>query len=527
MNEKIAQYRERMTQYWIQLGKTQKILLISTIGVLLLTIIILTIIFSRTQFELAFRDLDTADAASIIQHLEANKIPYQLGPDGTTISVPSAVASKVRVDVGSQGLVKNGSIGFDIFGQGSSAFGRTDNEFNVMYRNALNGEIQSMINGLQGVQRSDVLINLPEESVFLNPNEKERASASVMITFKTGYRPTQAEIDGYFNLVKTAVPNLHVEDITITSQEAELFASSKIGGKGTGSSQPIQTQFEIQRKYESELRRNIQQFLGRIYGQERIVISVASTLNFDQKSSKQMLVQPLENNNNSGIIISEAETSRTATGGDGQIGGVTGTGETDVPGYQATDPQGTSSSEETSRTVNYDVSRVTNEIVSGPFVVKDLTIGVGLEGQGLSPEVRSEIADYLTTLVRSQLADSGQDVNDDTLMSKKVSVFIQQFATNGSDTTISGLSMPWMLGLGAAALALIGGAVYIAVRRRKISAQAEAENEDMLQPVKVEYPTIDLENLSNENQARKQLEQLAKRKPEEFVNLLRTWLVDE
>jgi flagellar M-ring protein FliF len=36
-----------------------------------------------------------------------------------------------------------------------------------------------------------------------------------------------------------------------------------------------------------------------------------------------------------------------------------------------------------------------------------------------------------------------------------------------------------------------------------------------------------MENVSNESQVRKQLESLAKKKPEEFVNLLRTWLVDE
>jgi flagellar M-ring protein FliF len=43
----------------------------------------------------------------------------------------------------------------------------------------------------------------------------------------------------------------------------------------------------------------------------------------------------------------------------------------------------------------------------------------------------------------------------------------------------------------------------------------------------VMIPSIDLENIANENQVRKQLESLARRKPDEFVNLLRTWLVDE
>jgi flagellar M-ring protein FliF len=60
--------------------------------------------------------------------------------------------------------------------------------------------------------------------------------------------------------------------------------------------------------------------------------------------------------------------------------------------------------------------------------------------------------------------------------------------------------------------------------RRRRAQQLEAE---MALPAKVELPTIDIENVSNDNQVRKQLETLAKKRPEDFVNLLRTWLVDE
>lgn len=52
--------------------------------------------FSRTEYELVFQDLDAADAASITQYLDSNKIEYKLGANGTTISVPAANAAKVR-----------------------------------------------------------------------------------------------------------------------------------------------------------------------------------------------------------------------------------------------------------------------------------------------------------------------------------------------------------------------------------------------------------------------------------------------
>lgn len=504
------------------MGKKQKIWLGATVGVLILSLIILTLIFTKTDYEVAFQNLDTTDAAAIMTHLDASGIPYELGANGQTISVPSAVASKVKVDVGSQGLVQNGSIGFESFEQSSSQFGTTENEFNVKYRNALNGEIQQLLNGMQGVQSSNVLVNLPEDSVFLTTEEAERASASIMLKFTGGYRPSQKEVDGYFNLVKTAVPNLAIEDITISSPQGELLPS-ETNGDAAGNAETVNAQFQIQRKYETDLKKNLQQFLGPIVGSDNLVISVTSSLNFEKRTTKEDLVRPLADNDNNGIIISEEVKSSSSTNTDGASGGVAGTGETDVPGYQAANGSGESASEDNSRITNYDVDRITNNILSSPYVVSDLSISVGVEKDKLDEETRAGFERVLKSVVIAQLAASGQNVNDDVLISKKVSLIAQNFA-EGSDSSTSGLSMAWIAGLGIAALAIIGGLIFVIARRRK---QAEEEELELSAPAKLEYPTLDIETLQNDSQARKNLETLAKRKPDEFVNLLRTWLVEE
>ncbi|CAM3141596.1 flagellar basal-body MS-ring/collar protein FliF [Paenibacillus lupini] len=527
MNERIAQYRQRLTQFWGQMGKKQKIGLGASIGALLLTIVILTYIFTRTDYEVAFQSLDTTDAAAIMTYLDGNGIPYQLSADGKSISVPSAVATRTRVDVGSQGLVQNGSIGFEAF-DGGSAFGQTENEFNVKYINALNGEVQQLLNRMQGVQSSKVLINLPEESVFLSAEEKEQASASIMMNFTAGYRPSQQEVDGYYNLVKTAVPKLAVQDITISSPQGELVSSEVDGNKVGAATDVAETQFLIQRKYEAEVKKNIQQFLSPMIG-DNLVISVASSFNFDKKVSEEKLVRPLAENNNNGIIVSEQQDNSTSTNGSTPAGGVAGTGETDVPGYTATDSTN-GSSEQSSRVTNYDYDRINNQIESAPYQLKDLSISIGVEESKLTETSRKELTDFLSSVVRAQLADSGQDLTDDALIAKKVTILGQNFAANDAGTSTSGLSTQWAIGLGAAALALIGGLSVMLVRRRRKRAEEEAAAEAaaMLETTaKPEFPTIDFESVNNDSQARKNLETLAKRKPDEFVNLLRTWLVDE
>lgn len=523
MNERIAQFRSRLTQFWGQMGRKQKIWLGASISGLLLTIILLTIVFTRTEYEIAFQNLDTTDAAAIMTYLDGSGIPYELSNNGKSISVPSTEAARIKVDVGSQGLVQNGSIGFEAFNSSSSQFGTTENEFNVKYLNALNGEIQQLLNAMQGVDSSKVLVNLPEESVFLSPEDAEQASASIMMKFMSGYRPSQKEIDGYYNLVKTAVPNLAMKDITISSPQGELTFSETDGGIANNSD-AVESQFLIQRKYETELKKNIQQFLGPIVGVDNLVIQVSSSMNFDKKTSQESLVKPLDNNNNNGIIISEEINNSTSTGSSGEAGGVAGTGETDVPGYEAA-TTGESSSETSSQIRNYDVSRISSNIVSGPFVLKDLSISIGIEESEIKDEAsKTAIMTYLTALVRAQLADSGQDVTNDELMAKKVALIASTFSGSSSDNQSSVLSMPWLIGIGVAALAIIGGLIVMLSRRRKKAAEEEIE---LAAPAKVEYPTLDLESVNNDSQARKNLETLAKRKPDEFVNLLRTWLVDE
>lgn len=523
MNEKIAQYRERLSQFWGQMGKKQKIWLGASVAGLIVTVVLLLVVFTRTEYETAFNNLDSTDAAAIMTYLDGAGIPYELSTNGQSIAVPSSVASRVKVDVGSQGLVQNGSLGFSAFGTSSSAFGTTDNVFNVQYLNAMNGEIQKLLNSMQGVQKSNVLINLPEESVFLTTEEANAASASIVLQFTNGYRPTQKEIDGYYNLVRTAVPNIALQDITISSPQGELV-SSEVSGAALGVSDAIEKQFQIQRSYETELKKNIQQFLGPMVGANNLVISVSSTLNFDKKQSSESLVSPLPNNNNNGIIISEELNTSSSANTSGNVGGVAGTGETDIAGYDAAAAGGESNSESSSTIRNYDVNRVNNIIESGPFVVKDLSISVGVDSQVLNEENRTAIVTVLTNLVRAQLADSGTDVSDDVLMGKKVSLIAQSFAESTASGSTSGFNTTWAIGLGVLALAIIGGLAIMLVRKRK---KAVVEEAVVPESTKVEYPTLDFDQVSNESQARKNLETLAKRKPDEFVNLLRTWLVDE
>jgi flagellar M-ring protein FliF len=527
VNETALQYWNNVKQYWNRYSKTAKITLIATVIILIVTIAIISINLSKTQYSLAFTDLPPNDAAAIKNYLTTAGIPYELSADGKSIGVPTNQVANVKLDVESQGLNKNGSVGYGAFGSNSS-FGMTDNEFKVKYIDAVQGELQQLINSIDAIASSKVLISLPEEGVFLK-QQQEQATASVVLQIKTGYKLDQGSVDTIYNLVSHSVKNLPLENITISDQNGLNLASSKLGG-GQGSVSLVTSQFDINNQFRNDLQRNITTMLGTILGKDKVIVSVFSTMNFDQKKTTEQLVTAPNQVDQLGLEISLQEASKSyQSDGGATTSGTPGTGGTDVPGYPGSTNSGTSSSEESTRTVNREVNRITNDIIATPYVVRDLSINVGLEPPNpedpasLTEETRLAVQNALVNIVRAALADNQVTYTDDEL-TKKVTVFAHSFVRPEGTTATSTTTYLTYAGLALAALALGAIGVFILMRRKRAQQVLE---EEMAIPAKVELPTIDIESVSNENQVRKQLETLAKKKPEDFVNLLRTWLVDE
>jgi len=526
VNETLLQYWHNVKQYWNRYSRTTKITFIATVILLVLTAAIISFNLSKTEYSLAFTDLQPSDAASIKSYLDTAKISYILSPDGKSIQVPTNQVANVKLEVESQGLNQNGSLGFGAFSD-SSSFGITDNEFKVKYVNAVQGELQQLINSNQAISSSKVLISLPEDGPFLKQQE-EQATASVVLQVKPGYSLDQSKVDTIYNLVSHSVKNLPLENITISDQYGESLVSSKLAG-GAASANVVSSQFDINNQFRNDLQKNITTMLGTMLGRDKVIVSVFSTMNFDQKKTQEQLVTAPNQVDQKGLEISLQEASKSYQNDGATDGGVPGTGTTDVPGYPGSSSSGKSTSEENSKTVNYEVNRITNDIVSTPFVVKDLSINVGIEPPikddptSLTDDTKAAIQSALVNIVRAALADNQITYTDEEI-AKKVTVIAHSFV-RPADVATSSTSKYLTYGalaLAALAVGVIGGLV---LRRRRKAAQ-ELE-EELAAPAKAELPTIDIENVSNDNQVRKQLETLAKKRPEDFVNLLRTWLVDE
>lgn len=524
MNESIQRYWGSAKAGWARFGRNQKIAIVAILLVTVISVPLLVTYFSRTEYSLAFTDLQPNDAASIKNYLESSSIPYQLSPDGKSISVPRSKVAEVKVDVVQQGLNQNGAIGYESLKD--SAFGTTDREFDVKQLSMLQGEVEKMLNTFDAVSHSNVMINLPKESVFLTDEDKEASTAAVILTLKPGYVLDQQKIDTMYQLVSHSVKNLPVSNVTISEANGDLLPYSKSDDAGATASTAAATQYQIRKQFERDIQSNVTRILSDVIGsQGKVVPLVFASLNFDKKTSEENMVTPVVDNE--GIAISVQDIQENYSSDGSSSGGIAGTGQTDVPTYPSgTNSGGKTTSEKVQKTVNNEVNRIHNVIEKSPYYVNDLSISVGIEtpdGKPLSANLRTSIQNLLKSVVSASLANRENAAPlTDTELAAKVNVIENNSVTSIAASGKKGVNWYLVGGIGAAALALAGFGGY-ALRRRKNAVAEEVEPASG----RVEYPTIDLDAETNEAQMRKQLEILAKKKPEEFVNLLRTWLVDE
>ena len=90
--------------------------------------------------------------------------------------------------------------------------------------------------------------------------------------------------------------------------------------------------------------------------------------------------------------------------------------------------------------------------------------------------------------------------------------------------TVETLIPWWVYAVGGTLLAIIILLIFLFMRARK---KKQEEVEEIIQPVTPSVADINDEKESEGSIRRKQLEKMAKEKPEEFAKLLRTWITED
>lgn len=518
-------------------------------GVLVLALVVaVATVGGEPDYGPLFTGLPAADAAQITEKLSERNIPFRIEDGGRVIMVPAKDVAAVRLAMAAEGLPQGGVIGFEIFDQ--AKLGSTEFERRINYKRALEGELTRTLRQIEEVEDARVMIVMPEPSVFLQ--DAKPATASVWLRLKPFAQVDINQVKGIVHLITHAVENLSPHDVSVIDVHGrELTAGIDWDEQSDGLqhlTSPGQTvaQMELQRKFQADLERGLQNLLEQVFGPGNAVARVSAELNFDHKVTESELFQPKPDGQ--GVIRSLYELERTVDGTSGPVGQVPGV-EANVPGEPGGVPNyvaaqnGDSRSEETERIVNYEVSRITDSITKAPGAPRRLSVGVVINSETLTPAQLEQVRNLVAAAI-------GLDVS----RNDQIEVTAMPFDTTVADSMRAVLEAEQATRLAVirytvialAVLAIAAAGVYV-LRQRRL-AEPEPELPFPVMPVPATAmggPPAPMPDLNvpptpppvlpepepepnpaevRARQLQEDLQELAESKPEDVAALLKGWL---
>jgi flagellar M-ring protein FliF len=332
----------------------------------------------RPQYDVLFSRLSDADAASIVDQLKRQKLPYRLADNGSTIEVPAEQVHETRLNLMSAGIPLSGVVGFEIFDKQS--LGVTDQSQRVSYQRALQGELARTIGALDDVKQARVHLVLPESTLF--KRDRQEARAAVSLTLKNGATLSREQILGVQRLIAASVAGLDPAKIVITDQRGVTLSGDDSLGSGSVSSG---ARLEMKRQIEDYVTHKVAKLLDSAYGPGQAIVSVDVALNFDEIKHTVQDLLPVHG----------------AGAGADRIGGirhkhqvVAGAGSADSLSDDMTGKEPSAAAANSTSDVEYEYGRSIEQVIAAPGGITRLSIGVIVPGE-LGAEKQQRITDLV------------------------------------------------------------------------------------------------------------------------------------
>ena len=509
--------RNRLMDTWRALPVAHRIGMGAAVAGLLMASVLFLQWVSTPSYTVLASGLGDGDVARIVDQLETEGVPYEIGNGGTTVLVPRNQLYTTRASLAQAGIAAESSpVGYELLDdQGLTV---SDFRQQVDYQRALEGELARTLMAMDGIRSATVHLVLPEKELFTE--RQQAATASVLVD--TERTLTASEVEAVSFLVASSVEGLEASGITVADAAGTVLHAP---GDGAVPGAVASRQLRETREFESALAGDITQLLARATGSPASVV-VRATLDFDETSTETESYDE-----DSQVPLREQTTTETFEGEGAQLEG----GAVGVDGGPVTTGDGTSSYQRDEVLREYGVDRTTTVTTTAPGQVQKLSVAIVMDdgtATGAAVPDSAEVEDLVAAAVGLD-AERG-----DTVAVSAVPFPEPAEAVEGGQAMNAMLDrIPQLIALLVLVVVAVG--LFLMTRRRgesDIALPALAQGER-------EGPVIEVDDREQEPVAvaaaarprpvvpddalKREVSELVERQPEEIATLLRGWLADQ
>ncbi|MBB3313000.1 flagellar M-ring protein FliF [Rhizobium sp. BK196] len=381
-------------------------MILGGVGAASIAIILAAAIFvNKPAQETLYVGLETTDLNQISMALAESNVDFQVGADGSSITVPAGMTGKARLLLAERGLPNSANAGYELFDNVGS-LGLTSFMQEVTRVRALEGEIARTIQSISGITAARVHIVMPEVGNFRKAEQKPTASVMIRASAATG-RNAATSIR---HLVASAVPGLDVADVTILDSAGQLLASGDDAANGT-----LNRSLNIVQNVQQEIESNIDKALAPFLGMDNFRSSVTANLNTDAQQIQETTYDPESKVERSVRSTKEAQQSQQ-----NQADNAT-TVEQNIPQAApqaggATGPQSQDKSDKREEQTNYEINSKTTATTRNSYRVEKLSVAVVVNKGRIAkmvgePADQAKIDAYLAEMKNIVASAAGLDTN--------------------------------------------------------------------------------------------------------------------
>jgi flagellar M-ring protein FliF len=430
----------------------------------------------ESDFRPLFSGMPPEDAAAIVQKLKESGLEHRLADNGTSVLVPAAKVDEVRLEMAGAGLPRSGRIGFELFDK--TNLGITDFTEHINYRRALEGELERSVRSLSEVEQARVHISFPKDSVFLD--SREPAKASVLVTLRPGARLGESNILAITNLVASAVEGLSPDYVSVVDMRGNLLSRPKKSIPDSPDSSDAALEYKHQ--LEKDLFSKVEATLTPLLGEDHFRFGVSADCDFSTSEQTDETYDPTRS------VMTTSQKSEDLSSRPDSSG---------VPGTPSNLPRPTSRPANSGSTISrrtentaYETSRTVRQVKVPRGIIKRLSASILID-----QEVRWQgTGSHAKRIVVSPDPDKIKAIHDivagaigltpargDQLVVESLP-FHQDFESEPESQTNKPAAQPdqlhkmmsdpkTLIGAGAAALLVIGLAIFGLTRKKKKRAE--------------------------------------------------------